>query len=324
MPKMDKGERCEKLRTLCQKIVADPRSVDGGTAGALRTAALKYARTVYDDPVPVLQGLYQSDGELGSLLRKAVAVVTKQLDDQEISPSTQAAYPRNRWYLDLLRDPNDIDEQEDDDDDDDDDDAVGKQHYASTVANLLVEAGSHPDRASALHHLLREPSGRALLASLRKAAEQTEKDHPPMDSILQIMKSGGIARTCAAIVAKGETSISEHALVEAATAVAAERHPGLSASAAFAKVYADQGDEGRVLREAVHVAKVSQWLAGGSTVDAKTDTRAGTAYGELMSKAEEYRSAHPELSVAQCFEKIYTAPANVALRKRERQESAPR
>jgi hypothetical protein len=43
-----------------------------------------------------------------------------------------------------------------------------------------------------------------------------------------------------------------------------------------------------------------------------------------MAKAEEYRSAHPELSVAQAFEKIFTAPANRELAKRERVESAPR
>ncbi len=43
-----------------------------------------------------------------------------------------------------------------------------------------------------------------------------------------------------------------------------------------------------------------------------------------MLKAEAYRDAHPELSVAQCFEKIYTDRANVELAKRERIESAPR
>jgi hypothetical protein len=51
---------------------------------------------------------------------------------------------------------------------------------------------------------------------------------------------------------------------------------------------------------------------------------ADTAYSELMLKAEAYRSAHPDLSIAQCFEKIYTSRANVELAKRERVESAPR
>lgn len=48
-----------------------------------------------------------------------------------------------------------------------------------------------------------------------------------------------------------------------------------------------------------------------------------SAYGELMAKAAEYRKAHPELTEAQAFEKVYTNPANVELAKRERVESAP-
>jgi hypothetical protein len=43
-----------------------------------------------------------------------------------------------------------------------------------------------------------------------------------------------------------------------------------------------------------------------------------------MRKAEELRSAHPELSVAQCFERVYVDRANVELAKRERMESVPR
>jgi hypothetical protein len=41
-----------------------------------------------------------------------------------------------------------------------------------------------------------------------------------------------------------------------------------------------------------------------------------------MAKAEEYRNAHPELSISQAFEKVFTAPANIELAKRERMESA--
>jgi hypothetical protein len=49
----------------------------------------------------------------------------------------------------------------------------------------------------------------------------------------------------------------------------------------------------------------------------------GTAYDELMAKAEQYRSAHPDLSIAQCFERVYTDRANVELAKRERVENTP-
>jgi hypothetical protein len=43
-----------------------------------------------------------------------------------------------------------------------------------------------------------------------------------------------------------------------------------------------------------------------------------------MHKAEAYRDAHPELSVAQCFERVYSDRSNIELAKRERIESAPR
>jgi hypothetical protein len=150
------------------------------------------------------------------LVREAFDVIDasnmlKELDDQQRSSSTGAAYPRDRWYLDLLRDPNDIDEQEDDRDDDDDDDVGKSNHHASVVADLLVESGRFPSRPDALHHLLHTPAGQGLLPRMKKAAK-TEKEKPTMDSIHAIMKSNGIARTCAAIVAKGSTSISEHEL----------------------------------------------------------------------------------------------------------------
>ena len=91
-----------------------------------------------------------------------------------------------------------------------------------------------------------------------------------MDSIHSIMKNGGIGPVCAAIVAKGSTSISEHELVEAATKVAAEQHPELSANAAFAKVYSASTDEARCLRDAIKIAKSTEVrvISGGDLRDA--------------------------------------------------------
>jgi hypothetical protein len=69
-----------------------------------------------------------------------------------------------------------------------------------------------------------------------------------------------------------------------------------------------------------------EWLGGEGSQHAKSDrsNSEATAYGELMVKAEEYREAHPELSISQAFEKVFTAPANRELAKRERIESVPR
>jgi 7-keto-8-aminopelargonate synthetase-like enzyme len=47
-----------------------------------------------------------------------------------------------------------------------------------------------------------------------------------------------------------------------------------------------------------------------------------SAYAEMEAKAAEYHKTHPELSIHQCFEKVYTDPANREIAKRERMESA--
>ena len=280
-------------------------------------------------------------------------------------------------------------------------------HHASKVADLLVEAKSFPDRAAALQHLLHKPSGQALLSRMHKAAEQTGKETNmrTSESLEGIMKSAGIGATCAGIVAKGATTISQDDLVSAVSKVAHERWPELSEAQAFSKVYSDPGAEGRVVRDAINVAKASlaetmlgpglpvqvvggpaaqdvntaadaeaaraelmrvgrkqwprltenevferaftdprnaaivarlyqrplptsiypmprEWLRDEGSQHAKADR--GSAYGDLMEKAEEYRNAHPECSISQAFEKIYTDRANVELAKRERVESAPR
>jgi hypothetical protein len=267
-------------------------------------------------------------------------------------------------------------------------------HHASKVADLLVEAGSHPDRASALSHLLHKPSGQALLARMHKAADQTEKELSNMrtsETLESIMKAGSIAGVCAAIVAKGSTTFTEEELVKAISRVAAGASPGVSPDIAFAKLY--EGDV--TVRKAVDIAKawpspaslVPTVVVGPNATHEAIDNTAGSeayqqlvalaerqrrdgetasaafmriyldpanrhlaeaeraanrprpttifpmpgsappgrdayaksdpvptadsAYAALMRKAEEYRSAHPELSVAQCFEKIYTDRGNI-------------
>jgi hypothetical protein len=220
--------RRERLLRLCKSIIADPRIVDDDIKAQFESAVLKYVHTQYDDPTRVLKRLYHDEGELGYLLRKAAdRFINKELDDEG------------------------DDDHERDDDGGDDDTEKRVDHHASTVADLLVEAGSFPHRAAALRHLLHKPSGQALLSRMNK------KETVPMkDTVLTIMKDGSIAGVCAAIVAKGSTTISQDDLVAAASKVAHERWPELSESQAFAKVYADP-TEGRVLRQAIDVAKAS-------------------------------------------------------------------
>src|ERR1700730_14843038 len=93
--------RRERLNRLCKSIISDPRSVDAGTVAEFKSTALRYAQahthTHYDDPERVFKNLYHDEGELGDLVRGAFdVVVSKQLDNEEISPLTGAANPRNR------------------------------------------------------------------------------------------------------------------------------------------------------------------------------------------------------------------------------------
>ena len=111
--------------------------------------------------------------------------------------------------------------------------------------------------------------------------------------------------------------------------IAREKFPFLPADVAFARVFED--------RNYAALAAQAHRRPGPSTVYAmpyakqdaaytKSDPapNTDTAYAELMLKAEAYRDAHPDLSIAQAFEKIYTNRANIELAKRERVESAPR
>jgi hypothetical protein len=322
----------------------------------------------------------------------------KELDNMETSPATGARY--NRTRLPDVDDDGDALERDRDllGDDDELDEVI-------TKALRDHHHGHHSLSAALVQHLHDRLERRRERHGYTKAAKEQ-----PMDTVHSIMKDGSIAGVCAAIVAKGATAISQDDLVSAVGKVAQKRWPELSEAQAFTKVYSDPGTEGRVVRDAIRVAKESlaetmlgpglpvqvvggpsamldaanndqsdveqaraelmrvgrlqyprrtenevfemafsdprnativarlyqrptpssiypmprEWLRDEGSQHAKADRSEGTAYAALMAKAEAYRDAHPELSVAQCFEKIYTDRANIALAKRERIESAPR
>jgi hypothetical protein len=185
------------------------------------------------------------------------------------------------------------------------------EHPVARLAGLLVASGKFSDHAQALDHLLNTPRGAALVRT-HKAKD------PPMDTVLSIMKSAGIAATCAVIVSKGHTTITESELVEAATAVAAERHPNMSPAQAFDKVYSDRGEEGQALRKAVAIAKAMPFMptmVGGvdATHEAIDSTESSAAYEQLTRMAEKMREASPELSAAQAFDRVFTDKRNASL-----------
>jgi hypothetical protein len=80
-----------------------------------------------------------------------------------------------------------------------------------------------------------------------------------MDTLTAIMKSGGIAATCAAIVAKGTTTITEAEIVDAVGKVASEQNSELAEAQAFAKILEAPTEEARVLQHALRIAKAAEF-----------------------------------------------------------------
>jgi hypothetical protein len=225
----------------------------------------------------------------------------------------------------------------DDADDEPDDQAPVGDHHASKVADLLVESGKYPHRAAALDHLLHSASGQALLSRMNKKDE-------PMDTIYSIMKSS-IVGACAAIVAKGSTSLTEHEIVEAVSKVAAERYPGLTEAQAFDRVYSDRGEEGQALRKAVAVAKsmpfqvsLEPLVAAGADAFPSAHRRSGSSPGrgddaggvDAVGVSDAYeqlkqigRQKWPTLSEAQQFVNALGDPVNRVLAEKAHRRPAP-
>jgi hypothetical protein len=194
-------------------------------------------------------------------------------------------------------------------------------HHASKVADLLVEAGSHPDRASALQHLLHKPAGQALLQRMHKAADQTAKETPmgKTETLRAIAKAGGIIAVAKAIIDENRSyGITEHEFVELIGESAQAEFPSLSKAQAFSKLYTEQSERGRTLQKSVAICKampfqvdVEPLVVGGADTRDLSDT----------SKAIEQLKAlgarkWPSAKESDQFERALTDPANAVLARR--------
>jgi hypothetical protein len=129
------------------------------------------------------------------------------------------------------------------------------------------------------------------------------------------------------VVADGHDPADEAEALAELTRLGREKWPSATALEQFERALTDPANRELTARAYSRPTAPAGGVYAYPTTAAYTKSAAPTvdsAYAELMHKAEEYRNAHPELSVAQCFEKIYTDRANVELAKRERVESAPR
>jgi hypothetical protein len=145
---------------------------------------------------------------------------------------------------------------------------------------------------------------------LAKGGGQPEESNMRSDTLENILKDSGPVSVCKAIVDRGRSPCDEHELVAVLSKHAAEQF-NMPGDRAFARLF--EAEES--VRRACNIAKVAEF----SVFDiAKSDPapNADSAYAALMVKAEAYRSAHPDLSIAQCFAEIYTDRANIELAKR--------
>ena len=244
----------------------------------------------------------------------AKIVLMKRDDDRPRSK------PHLERYLRRLRKFQEIFEGEDGGDDaGGDEGGNASDHHASKVADLLVEAGSHPNRASALQHLLHKPSGQALLSRMSKAAEQTEKETPPMTShsefVQSVVKQYGIVALAKSMIQDQKSyGLDESTFTRLATEHAQRVYPNDRPDSAFSKLYESEES----VRRACQVAKgqtLEPVMVGGPDAmhEAVNDTERSEAYQQLVDMAEKLRADSPFLSADQAFARVFENPKHAAI-----------
>ncbi|HEY3883854.1 MAG TPA: hypothetical protein VGL62_01505 [Vicinamibacterales bacterium] len=89
----------------------------------------------------------------------------------------------------------------------------------------------------------------------------------------------------------------------------ATRRADETSEGAFAR-FATTTDDGRALLAAYKVAGGEDYRPSSLSPTTAEPAPTSAAYQKLVSKAEELRQIHPELSEAQAFSKVYEAPEN--------------
>jgi hypothetical protein len=232
--------------------------------------------------------------------------------EPHVEEARRASYEK---FLKIFTSKADAADDGDDDAGDRSDDAGGlADHPVVSLATLLVASGHKPDIASALDYLLNTPHGAALLNRVR-----THKGESPMESIeklkaerkqklLAIGKAGGAVAMAKILVSDNDShGLSEEEYTAIVTEDAQKRFPDKRSDSAFDKVFSDPGPDGVLLRKAHAVVKFDAMNGGNDR------TESDKALDDLTVKADEYRKAHPELSQAQAFAKVFTDPANIEL-----------
>jgi hypothetical protein len=195
------------------------------------------------------------------------------------------------------------------------------RHLVDQLADLLLESGRFTDRAHAFRFLTADKRGQALLARMKKAAEQTAKD-PTMNTeqhLESILKDFGPIALAKHIVDSDRAPCTEGEFVAAVTKYAQAQHPNLTKAQAFEKLYSNES-----IWRACAVLHAAPFTKDREATGEVVLAAGATAFDEIKAKAAELRKTQPNLTEAHAFEKVYVDPANIELAKRERVESALR
>jgi hypothetical protein len=200
-----------------------------------------------------------------------------------------------------------------------DETVAAKAHFVSTLADLLVEGSEGAfTRQSALHYLMRTPHGGALVRRLhlqKKLNKQKERTSMTNrnEELMSIAKQYGPVAVAKHIIDKGESSISEHEFVAMVDAYAKSK------ASNFVAMYTANDDDGLAIRKATQILK-----GFGTAGPVREAVAGGSAYDQLMVKADELRKRDPGLTREQSFAKVFSDPVNRELAARERSENRPR
>jgi hypothetical protein len=187
-------------------------------------------------------------------------------------------------------------------------------HHASKVADLLVEAGSHPDRSAALDHLMHSARGAALLSRMSKAADQPERE-TTMTTSRNELEQDIIKRYEQLAKSSGVVAVAKHVLVEGPSGLTKDdfnrmcnadwqrdRRSGESYDQCFERHYV--APENRDVRKADQtLTNFAPVFVGGFSAqnEAIDNTEQSEAYQQLVDKAEGLRASSPFLSTSQAF-----------------------
>jgi hypothetical protein len=200
------------------------------------------------------------------------------------------------------------------------------------------------DLADGTHMKFRNERALAEWLAIQSRIKKSNQEESSMthDSWQNIAKDHGVIAVAKFIVEDGAHGLGEHEFTKLVTEHAQRAHPGLSAAAAFEKLFTAQTEEGMLLRQACAACKawpapisIEPTMEGGSDAFPTVTRRPGSSGGRKTSPEDGLGTAYEQLTrlaeqqrrdgetAAAAFMRVYTDPANASLAEAERAQNRP-